>query len=412
MNPVSAEITPSTPVLRLPWRPAMRVSGYLWPLLAVVVALLRSSGALTWEHGVILLTATGQLILYYWLLNADKTDKSETRARLIVYLLGASGLWLVQTALDPPLAWFSLGLILLMFVHLSTGWALLWSSLLFTVTAALLSGTATRSPVTPRDLAPFAVVWVGAILLFLLATTSLRLRREQTHHKETARLRHISATRARELERQIEKLQEKQSGAQQVLHRIAPQLSATRVQLELLQRELLPDGVDPKAATEHAVAAQRQLQQTLGILNSVTGAGSGAGLGERTLYEGIDDLCVQFTQRTGVLVELMMAGNWRDLTPAVSDTLWRVVDGALKSLVDAGSAVHRVAVRCTVEPAQARIAVAADHDPLSAESTASATSHSDSLHEARTLIEQLNGTLDQSPRVGGGSHLRAAVPLR
>ena len=289
---------------------------------------------------------------------------------------------------------------------------------LFGLLGAVLAGLAWRLPL--RSISQ-AELEIGALLERVeasqaeLATLAGNLERQveerssqltQAYHE----LRHKEQN-LRELSTRAVEMQEAERRViARELHDAAGQtLTAIRINLELLAQTLVRQRT---ADAESLVRRTATLvDETVEEIRRAVGSLGPAVIEDVGVVEAVERLCEDVGEHTGGVIERSFALGDLTLPPALETTSYRVVQEALTNVTRHARA-SRIEVRLACLDDTLEITVTDDGVGFDVGGAAAQERDRHGLVGMRERVELIGGRLEIDSRVGGGTRIRASVPLR
>jgi signal transduction histidine kinase len=192
------------------------------------------------------------------------------------------------------------------------------------------------------------------------------------------------------------------------LHDAAGQtLTAIRINLELIVQALQRR---PPGDAEPLVRRTATLvDETVEEIRRAVGTLGPAVIEDVGLVEAVVRLCDDVGEHTGSTVERSFELGDLELPPALETTCYRVVQEALTNVTRHARAGH-IEVRLARDEDSLEIEIGDDGVGFDVQRAATGQRHG--LVGMRERVELIGGRLDIDTRPGGGTHIRAVLPLR
>ena len=251
---------------------------------------------------------------------------------------------------------------------------------------------------------------VAAAMVFLIGPWSVgtAVRQRSTKAAEAiARAERLE--RDRELAEERAAVEERTRIARELHDIVSHSISVVTIQTQAVRRRLGPDhaaeAADLAAVEATAREALAEMRRLFGVLRA---EGEAVSL---TPQPGLDQLQRLVDQaRTDTLdVELLVEGDPVDLPQGADLTAYRIAQEGLTNALRHAHPTH-VTVRVSYRPDALLVEVEDDGLGVAA-STADGHTPGHGLLGVRERVALYDGTVDLSPRPGGGTHLRARLPL-
>ncbi len=330
-------------------------------------------------------------------------------------------LWFITWRMEPAFEWIVLGYLGQLFGVLPPKYSVSAGLAVFLVWLPVKIGWSGFMQLTTKEWAGYGGMIIGwtALGLFLhkLVITSAeraRLIQElQSAHKELEQ--------ARERDAELAALRERERLARELHDSLGHGLVTLTVQLEAAQK-LIP--VDPVRASglmgEMKTLTRTSMEQ---LRRSLAGLRT-PGLGDRPLAQALQELCGDVAQRTELKFERLIPAEMGTLSPAVSETLWRVAQEALANVERHARAT---AVRLALEldgtnapsktasgvanPGMRHIILRVTDDGIGLPDSAESRPGHYGLRGLRERVEGLGGDLKLSKNKPKGTVVEARLPF-
>jgi len=294
---------------------------------SIVYILWKSKLALTWQEVVVICGLLAQIGLYFWM-GFTGRDQGLTNRKLAVFFGASLAMWAVEYWLYPDVFWVVYLYIGQMFGMLPLKIALPVSIVL----GVFISGSMIGWNFQGENRGDFisTVISLGFILLFLTYINQLG----KTSQERAQLIKELEATQ-QELEAtqqqvaELAALRERERLARDLHDSLGHALVAISVQLEAIQRLYRVDALKASVQVDELKALTRASMEDL--RRSIAGLRA-PGLGGRSACQALQADCVEFGERSGVEVECRVDPRLDELRPALSETVWRVVQEGLTNV--------------------------------------------------------------------------------
>jgi signal transduction histidine kinase len=321
------------------------------------------------------------------------------------YFAASFSIWLAESRIEGSLDWVVWAYLGQMFGVLPPRMSIPASLLVFTTYFGTRIGL---SRVAGWD----AWDWFGVLSITAGASTmGLFLHRLATTSSERAKLIGELEAAKRQLERAREKevelaaLRERERLARDLHDSLGHGLVTLTVQLEAAQR-LYP--VDPARASalleEMKQLTRRSMEQLRRSLEGLRAPG----LGDRPLAGALRELCEQTAGRAALQVRCETGTAARELSPAVSEALWRVAQEGLANIEKHASARS---ARVALETRRQEVILRVSDDGAGLPGNAEHRPGHYGLRGLRERVEGLGGVFTATPNADRGTLLEARIPL-
>lgn len=252
--------------------------------------------------------------------------------------------WLLSTWLNPSLWWVGFMYIGQVFGLLSLRQALPIALLIMGSMLVLGFDLASLTTQPLGLLGPF--FQMGAILLLMIYINHLiEASQERGRLIEELQAAQKELEIARQKEVELATLRERERLGRDLHDSLGHALVAISVQLEAIQRLYR---VDPQAAAAQLEQLKQLTRQSMDELRRSLAGLRTPGLGERSLTQGLEDICHTFQQRTAQELRLDIEPAAANLSPILAETCFRVVEEALTNIEKhARSTVVQVNLSCS-----------------------------------------------------------------
>ena len=355
----------------------------------------------TWQDVVLLGLVTLQAALY--VLFFVFLWKPPTALRWwAAYFAMSFGIWLGEWQIESALQW--------------TAWAYLGQ--MFGVLRPAISVPAAIGVFATYFLMKFGVggvsvwEWIGALSLAVTTTAlGLFIHGLTVTSSERAKLIKQLEAAQKELELSHERdtelaaLRERERLARELHDSLGHGLVTLTVQLEAAQRLYL---VDPQKASTLMDEMKQLSRTTMEQLRRSLSGLRASGLGSQPLGPALRKLCSEAGQTDGIQARCSIAEGTERLTPSVAEAVWRVAQEGLRN---AGRHAQAKGVELTLVLTRAEVVLTVTDDGIGLPEGADGKTGHFGLRGLRERVEGLGGTFVARQNGGGGTQLRARIPI-
>ena len=323
--------------------------------------------------------------------------------RLVIYFCFNLAIWAVQIHLVPAVWWTVFAYVGQMFGMLPVRYALPMNLFAIVIIIGQMIGWDLRK--ANSDMV-FAIIgqWTSVTIFMVYISHLSRTSMERGDLIAKLEAAQEKLEKAQQRETELAVLRERERLARDLHDSLGHALVAIAMQLEAIQR-LYP--VDPERASRQVDEVKALARSSMGTLRDTVAGLRAPGLGDRPLSFALQETCVELGQRTGIDVSCQFASEVETLSPALTETTWRIVQEALTN-VEKHARAHRVSLSVASQPGELVLCVADDGVGLSK----GAQSRPDrfGLRGMRERIEGLGGTLLLESS-DAGTTVTAKLPL-
>jgi signal transduction histidine kinase len=294
---------------------------------SIVYVVWKAQLALSWQEGVVVCGLLAQIGLYFWM-GFSGRDQGLTNRKLAVFFGGSLALWAVEYWLYPDIFW-------VVYLYIGQMFGMLPLKIALPVSVVLgvyISGSMIGWNFQGENRGEFisTVISLGFILLFLTYINQLG----RTSQERAQLIKELEATQqeleaAQQQVTELAVLRERERLARDLHDSLGHALVAISVQLEAIQRLYRVDEKQASGQVDELKALTRASMEDL--RRSIAGLRA-PGLGGRSACQALQADCVEFGERSGVEVECRVDPRLDELRPALSETLWRVVQEGLTNV--------------------------------------------------------------------------------
>lgn len=259
------------------------------------------------------------------------------------------------------------------------------------------------------DLQDAAAGDVAAVVtLVVVPWTAGRTLRQRADHlaRALAHAERIEVEREREVE--LAATQERVRLARELHDVVSHSISVIAIQAQAVRRRLRPDQTreiaDLAGVESSAREAMAEMRRLFGVLRE---RGEHASLSPQPGLGELERLLGQ-VQSTGMQVDLVTEGSPHELSPGLDLAAYRIVQEALTNALR-HSGCQRVEVRLGYRPGELAVTVEDDGRGIGPDARNGQAGHG--LRGIRERAELYGGTLDVGRGAGGGTRVRARLPV-
>jgi len=326
-----------------------------------------------------------------------------TTGRLVVYFCANLAIWAVQIHLVPVIWWTVFAYMGQMFGMLPVRFALPMNLFAAVIVIGQMMGWR-LSDVDVNMVLAIVGQWtsVTIFMVYISHLSRTSIERGKLIAELEAAKNELEKAQQREMELAV--LRERERLARDLHDSLGHALVAIAMQLEAIQR-LYP--VDPKRASSHVDEVKALARSSMGTLRDTVAGLRAPGLGNRPLSSALRDMCVELGQRAGIDVDCRVDSGADDLSPALTETTWRIAQEALTN-VEKHAQAHQAQVSVACCPGALVMRIADDGIGLS--EGAEARPDRFGLRGMRERIEGLGGTMSLES-ADPGTVITAQLPL-
>lgn len=351
-----------------------------------------------WRQALFCACILAQTSAYLWLIRQFKAGKYPTP--VYIYIALGLGLWFVELWLEPKSFWIAYMYLGQMFGMLRVRYAFPIAALLMAFLYLTLIDVQSLSR---NELWGTIAQWASILLLLVYVghlNQSSMDRGLLISQLEEAKAK-LEAAQKQEAELAV--LRERERLARDLHDSLGHALVALSVQLEAIQRLYR---VDPQKASEQVDEMKALARASMDDLRrSIAGLRS-QGLDNRPLCAAIQELCIEFGQRTGMMVECNADPAVDGLRPAIANSLWHASQEALTNIEKhSGARQVQLSLYCFGHEARLRV----KDDGIGLPEDAEKMPMHFGLRGMRERVEGLGGTLTLSGEDGTTVDIRLPV---
>jgi signal transduction histidine kinase len=324
--------------------------------------------------------------------------------RPTVYFVGGLIMWAVAGWLNPEIFWLGFTYFGQMYGLLPPQAALPGTALVLIINILTIVGWRWDEDIWGIGMG-FGFMWMsgGSVYLFISAISRTSRERAALIVELEAAKHQLEASREREAE--LAALRERERLARDLHDSLGHALVSVSVQLEAIQRLYK---VDPERASGQVDELKTLTRKSMEDLRRSLEGLRVSGLGDVSLRDALQALCVETGQRINAEVSCSVTGEVDTLTPAVAETLWRAAQEALTNAGRHANARH-VQVSLDVRGEAATLKIADDGVGLTPGYDSRPGHYG--LRGMRERVEGLGGTLGLKNGDGAGTTVEVNLPL-
>jgi signal transduction histidine kinase len=378
------------------------VSSLLIFSFAAATVLIAHANELTWREWAIAGLSIAQGLLYFFCI--ARAGWPISPRSLALYFVAGIFMWALACWLNPFTWWLGFTYFGQMFGLLPFRAVIPGTAIVTFLIALILSGwKITQIPL--GAVIGFTFQWLGGMAVFLFIYGIIRTSRERAKlisKLETAQ-KELELSRQRDTE--LAALQERERLARDLHDSLGHALVALSVQLEAVQRLYK---VDPERASAQVDELKVLTRASMDDLRRSLAGLRAPGLGERQLSEALQALSIDTGQRAHLEIKCHVAEEANQLSPAQSETLWRVAQEALAN-IERHAAARNVRLRLDIQDQTAFLSIKDDGRGLPIDAEKQPGHYG--LRGMRERVEGLGGTLTFSGNGQGGTLVEAKLPI-
>jgi signal transduction histidine kinase len=312
---------------------------------ALVYILWNARYALGWREVAVSALLLAQIGIYLGVLIFGR-QWPLPRNRLLLYFAINLAIWLIEYWLAPEVYWLVFAYIGQMFGLLPARFPILVtvfvSGILFARNSAWGSPDGSNTALLLGTLAVWAMLVV--FMLFINHLTQASQERGRLISELQAAKHQLELAQQQEAELAV--LRERERLARDLHDSLGHALVTLSVQLEAVQRLYC---VDPESASQQVDEMKAMTRSSMDALRRAIAGLRAPDLADRALKPALQALCVDFAQRTGLVVTCQVDEAADDLRLAMADGLWRITQEALTN-VEKHAKAGSVSVSLGCEP--------------------------------------------------------------
>lgn len=330
---------------------------------------------------------------------------SFTQPWLTSYFLINLAVWLVEWHLETGFWWVIWVQMLQLYFSLPLKVAIPVTSLVFLVVAHFESGLDQFFGFPMGEVIERLIPWVIVTISFSFISVLVKANQERARLIAELQAARQELEVAHQQEVELAALRERERLARDMHDSLGHALVALSVQLEAVQR-LYP--VSPAEASRQVDEMKALTRSSMEALRRTLAGLRAPGLNQRTLTHALADLSEETRQRAGLKITCRIDPAVDQLSPAMTEALWRVTQEALMN-VEKHAAARQVRVELQMKPESVILRVSDDGVGLPPNPTNRPGHYG--LQGMRERLEGLGGVLTMGGNGRSGTVIEACLPL-
>ncbi|MDL1942229.1 sensor histidine kinase [Chloroflexi bacterium CFX2] len=368
--------------------------------LAAVAVLITNANELTWREWTVAGLSLAQGLLYFFCITRGGWPVSPRN--LALYFVAGICMWGVACWLDPFTWWLGFTYFGQMFGLLPLQ-AVIPGTAIVTFLIALITSDWNLRQIPLGAAIGFTFQWLAGIALYLFISNIIRTSGERAKLIASLEAAQKELELARQRDAELATLQERERLARDLHDSLGHALVAISVQLEAIQRLYK---VDPEKASAQVDELKKLTRTSMDDLRRSLAGLRTPGLGERQLSDALQTLCVDVGQRAHLEITCHVAEDANQLSPAQSETLWRVAQEALAN-IERHAHARKVALQLKLESHTVSLTIHDDGRGLPPDAENQSGHYG--LRGMRERVEGLGGML--TLKNDNGSFVDVSLPL-
>lgn len=304
--------------------------------------------------GLLLIQATLYLRLIWFNPNWERQWPLPARD-LWLYFGGSLFCWAIEWQIEPGFFWFVMSYVGQMFGILPPLAAILGTTTLYFLVQARINEW-NVSNWNQNDWLGQLMGWLSMMVIYLFIWYLVRTSSERGRLVTELQQAQTELALAREKELELATLRERERLARDLHDGLGHALVAMSVQLEAIQRLYQ---VDPERGSAHVDELKSLVRRSMDELRRSLAGLRSPGLGERTLSVALQELVLEVSERSALVIRCQAPTEVDHLRPAVAETLWRVAQESLTN-VEKHAQAHSVDLILSLEPQQVLLRIIDD----------------------------------------------------
>lgn len=380
---------------------------YLAALILTLVGVLWSTPApWGWREAALIILVSLQVILYSAFFVVTHYPRWRlTRPWLTGYFLMTLGLWLIQWRLEAGFWWIIWVQMLQLYISVPLRVAIPIAGLIFFVVVHFDNGVQRFFELPLIEAIGRLIPWIVFSTAFSLVASLTKANQERARLIAELQAAQQKIELAHQQELELVTLRERERLARDMHDSLGHALVTLSIQLEAVQR-LYP--VNPEGALRQIDEMKHLIRSSMEALRRTLAGLRAPSLENRPLTQALHDLSREMSQRTGLKITCRAATESDQLTPTVSEALWRVTQEALIN-VEKHAAARQVQIDLQMRSEGIALRVVDDGVGLPADAAHRPGHYG--LRGMREQIEGLGGTLTWCRDDQGGTAIEACLPL-
>lgn len=343
-----------------------------------------------------------QLVLYIRAIAL--TDWPIPTGWLAAYFIPGPILWAVTSYIDTRLWWMGM-------MYFGQMWGCLPPKAAIPGTLALMGavmlsagGWQIGTEIPEGMLIGLGFAWLGSGAVYLWISQVIQSNDERARLIKELETANTELQQAREREGELATLRERERLARDLHDNLGHALTTLVVQLEAVQRLYR---VDPERASAQVDELKGLTRSSMSDLRRSLEGLRAPGLGDQALSVAIQQLCVQAGQKSGTDVRCDLDPAIDQLSPALAETAWRLVQESLTNIEKHADARH-ILVRA--QRTSDGVQVTVDDDGRGLDPQAEHKRGHYGLRGLRERVEGLGGTFTVTA-LQPGTRVAATLPI-
>jgi signal transduction histidine kinase len=390
------------------WLPYFWIGVYLASLILTLSAVLWNTPTpWGWREAALIVLVSFQVAHYWvWFVATHYPRWLLTWPWLIGHLLVSLGVWLIEWRLEAGFWWIIWMQVFQLYISLPLKVAIPVASLIFLVFAHFDSGLSRffHFPLVGLVIERL-IPWVIISMSFSAIAFLTRVNQERARLIAELQAAKQELELAHRQEVELVALQEREHLARDLHDSLGHALVTLSVQLEAVQRLY---SVNAEAASRQIDEMKTLTRTSMETLRRTLAGLRAPGLNHRPLAQALSELSQEINQRTPLEISCRVAPEVDRLSPAMAETLWRVIQEALMN-VEKHATAQRVQIDVDMRPTVVALRVADDGIGLPPNLTNRPGHYG--LRGMRERIEGLGGVLTVGGNGQAGTVIEASLPL-
>lgn len=347
-----------------------------------------------------------QVVLYIvFFISAHYPRWPLTWPRLAGYFLVSIGLWLVQWRLDAGFWWIIWVQIFQLYISVPLKVAIPIAGLIFFVVVHFDNNLRQLLNSPLSEIIERLIPWVIFSMAFAFVASLTRANQERARLIAELQEAQQKIELAHQQELELAALQERERLARDMHDSLGHALVTLSIQLEAVQR-LYP--INPQDASRQINEMKTLTRTSMEALRRTLAGLRAPGLNQRPLTQALSELSQEITQRTPLEIGCRIAPEVDQLSLAIAEALWRVIQEALMN-VEKHAAAQHVQIDLDMSSTAITLRVADDGIGLPPDLTNRPGHYG--LRGMRERIEGLGGVLTVGRKGQAGTVIEASLPL-
>jgi signal transduction histidine kinase len=359
-----------------------------------------------WREVALIILVSFQVAHYWvWFAATHYPGWPLTWPWVIGHLLVSLGVWLIEWRLEAAFWWIIWMQVFQLYIYLPLKVAIPIAGLIFLVFAHFDSGLSQFFHFPVGEVIERLIPWVIVSMSFSAITFLNRANQERARLIAELQSANQRLEMARQQEVELAALREREHLAREMHDSLGHALVALSVQLEAVQR-LYP--INPEGALKQIDEMKTLTRTSMAALRRTLAGLRAPGLNHRPLAQALSELIQEINQRTPLEISCRVAPEVDQLSPAIAEALWRVIQEALMNVEKHAAAGH-VQIDLGVRPEAVTLRVADDGIGLPPDYTHRPGHYG--LQGMRERMEGLGGVLTLGNNDQAGTLIEAHLPL-